>query len=168
MLKPQDVVVALKLAVHEDRRWRFTTLASELGMSASGVLAAVLRADRCGLLIAKTRRVIRPALLEFLVHGVRYVFPAERGRRSRGMPTGPFAEPLVQSVASSDVSPLVWPYARGQDRGESLKPIYVTVPHAAAQDPELYAVLAVVDGIRAGSARVRDVAAGVLGDLLRR
>lgn len=168
MLKSQDILVALKLAAHPDRRWTYELLASEIGMSPSGVLAAVSRADTCGLLQAKSRRVIRSALLEFVVHGVRYVFPAQRGRRSRGMRTGPFAEPLVRSVASSEASPLVWPYARGEDRGESLKPLYVTAPEAAAQDPDLYALLAVVDGIRAGSARVREVAAGVLGDLLRR
>jgi hypothetical protein len=166
VLKPQDILVTLKLAAHADRRWTYDTLASELGMSPSGVFAAVSRADTCGLMQAKGRRVIRAALLEFLVHGVRYVFPAQRGRRSRGMRTGTFADPLVGLIASSDANPLVWPYVHGKDRGESLNPLYATAPLAAAQDPDLYALLAVVDGIRAGSARTREIAANVLRDLL--
>jgi hypothetical protein len=109
-----------------------------------------------------------PALLEFLVHGVRYVFPAERGRRARGMRTGPSVGPLSKHLAASDEVPLVWPYARGEDRGESLKPLYDTVPDAAAKDPELYDLLTVVDGIRVGGARVREVAANVLEELLLR
>lgn len=160
--------MALKLAAHEDRRWTYEALAADLGLSPSGVHAAVDRAGICGLLKPKSRQAIRPALLEFLVHGVRYVFPAVLGRRRRGMPTGPSAEPLVRYLASSETSPLVWPYARGEARGESLMPLYETVPQAAARDPELYALLSVVDGIRVGGARVREVAAGALEELLRR
>jgi len=160
--------VALVLAVHEDQPWTYEALAERLGMSASGVHQAVVRAGTCGLLNRETRSPIRPALLEFLVHGVRYVFPAVLGRRRRGMPTGPSAEPLVRHLASTETSPLVWPHARGDARGESLMPLYRTVPLAAVCDPELYAVLTVIDGIRVGGARVREVAAAVLGELLSR
>lgn len=168
MLKPQDILVTLKLAAHEGEPWTYEALASELGMSAPGVHAAVDRAGTCGLLNPKTRTPLRPALLEFLVHGVRYVFPAELGRRRRGMLTGASAVPLSQHLASTETSPLVWPYARGEARGESLTPLCETVPIAADRDPELYALLTLVDGIRVGGARVREVATGVLTELLRR
>lgn len=107
-----------------------------------------------------------PALLEFLIHGVRYVFPAERGARARGMLTGPSVAPLAEHLAANEEAPLVWPYARGKSRGESLMPLYDTVPKAAATDPALYALLSVVDGLRVGGARVREVAAHVLAGLL--
>lgn len=168
MLKPWDILVALKLAAHKERQWTYEALAADLGLSPSGVHAAVRRAGACGLVNLKTRRPIRPALLEFLVHGVRYVFPAVLGRRRRGMPTGPSAEPLSRYLASTKPNQLVWPYAHGEARGESLMPLHESVPAAAAQDPELYALLSVVDGIRVGGARVRGVAADVLEELLRR
>lgn len=168
MLKPQDVLVALKLAAHEHQRWTYESLAADLGLSPSGIHAAVHRAGACGLLSPKTHEPLRPALLEFLVHGLRYVFPAVVGRRRRGMPTGASAEPLSRYLASTETSPLVWAHARGDARGESLVPLYGTVPAAAARDPELYALLTVVDGIRVGGARVREVAATVLEELLRR
>ena len=39
-------------------------------------------------------RPIVPALEEFLLHGVRYAYPPERGELARGMPTGYAAPPL--------------------------------------------------------------------------
>jgi hypothetical protein len=166
VLRPQDVLVTLTLAAHPERKWTYDMLAQALGMSLSGVHSAVSRASASGLVNPRTRRAVVPALLEFLIHGVRYVFPAERGRRTRGMLTGPSAGPLSERLAASEEAPLVWPHPRGKDRGESLKPLYDTVPEAAAKDPELYTLLTVVDGIRVGGARVREVAALVLKELV--
>lgn len=163
MLRPQDILVVLKLAVHEDEVWTYDGLGAELGLSASGVHAAVARARTCGFL---DPHPIRPALLEFLVHGLRYVFPPVIGRRRRGMPTGASAEPLVRYLASTQSSALVWPDPHGQVRGESLVPLYKTVPMAASIDAELYALLGVVDAIRVGGARVREVAEDVLVEML--
>lgn len=159
--------MALKLVALGDQPWTYESLAADLGMSASGVHAAVARASASGLLHPKTHAPIKPALLELLVHGVRYVFPAVMGRRQRGIPTGPSAAPLVRHLASTEQSPLVWPYARGDARGESIEPLYETVPGAASRDAKLYAMLATVDGLRVGGARVREVSARVLEELLR-
>lgn len=159
--------MALTLAAHPGQEWTYPTLGQALGMSPSVVHAAVSRAGMSGIINLRTRSVIAPALLEFLIHGVRYVFPAERGRRTRGMVTGPSVGPLSKHLAADEEAPLVWPYARGKDRGESLKPLYDTVPEAAEKDPELYALLTVVDSIRVGGARVREVAALVLKEMVR-
>ncbi|MEX2443587.1 MAG: hypothetical protein WD492_08280 [Alkalispirochaeta sp.] len=40
-LKPQDVVVLLKLVALGERRWTYSELAGELGMSASEVHGAI-------------------------------------------------------------------------------------------------------------------------------
>lgn len=168
MLRPQDVLVTLKLAAHPGEEWTYGELGQALGLSPSAAHAAFSRLGASGLVNSRTRGVIVPALLEFLIHGVRYVFPAERGARARGMPTGPSVAPLAEHLAAIEEAPLVWPYARGESRGESLVPLYDTVPKAAATDPALYALLSVVDGLRVGGARVREVAAHVLEGLLRR
>lgn len=165
VLKPQDLVVALKIAALSGELWSYPGLASALGMSASGVHESVHRASRAGLVSAE-RRAVRAALEEFLVHGLKYAFPPERGRATRGMLTAASAPPLVDRLARRDDAPLVWPDPAGTARGESLAPLYPSVPKAASRDPKLYALLAVADALRTGTARERDVAATALRELL--
>ena len=93
MLKPQDVLVAVRLAEVGEADRTFPRLAASLGLSASETHAAVKRAVASGLVDGVTRTVRRTALLEFLVHGLRYVFPAKRSGVTRGVPTS-YAHPL--------------------------------------------------------------------------
>lgn len=169
-LKPQDVVVLLKAAMWPGGAWKFADLARELGMSTSEVHKAIKRASVSQLVALRPDlgrwTVQRRNLLEFLLHGLRYVFPAERGALTRGMPTG-VAAPILQShFGPSAEPPTVWPHAEGTARGQSLEPLYPSVPFAASRDPNLYAALAVADAIRSGRARERAVAAGVMTELL--
>ena len=105
VLKPQDIVVLLKLAVLSDERWSYNTLAVSLGMSTSEVHAAVRRATQAGLMNAAHRRPNRAALEELLVHGVRYVFAAERGGLTRGLPTAHAAPALAGEFVADDELP---------------------------------------------------------------
>jgi predicted nucleotidyltransferase len=78
------------------------------------------------------------------------------------LPTGYAAPPLNRTIVRPGEPPPVWPYADGTVRGYSLAPLYRSVPIAAARDPRLYALLALVDAIRDGGARERDLAANEL------
>lgn len=158
-LKPQDVLVLLRLAAQPGRDWTYPSLAADLAMSASEVHASVRRAARAGLFQQATRSVNRHALLEFLVHAVKYVFPAERGRVTRGIPTSYAAPPLRAHFRASSELPPVWPDPEGTVRGEGLEPLYRSAPKAARADPQLYEWLALVDAVRAGHARERELAA---------
>lgn len=130
MLKPQDVVVALKIASLRGETWTYTSLGSELGMSASGVHESVQRAVEAGLLVDDGRRAVRAALIEFVVHGVKYAFPAKRGALSRGVPTGTSAPPLSERIGARGDIPLVWPDRQGAVRGETIAPLYAAAPQA--------------------------------------
>ena len=161
ILKPQDVVVLLKLVALGDRAWTFQGLAVELSISQSEVHAAVRRAVTARLMTEAASgagRPVRAALLEFLVHGVKYAFAPERGQLTRGVPTGYAAPPLDKVIAGSSEPPPVWPYAEGKVRGYAFAPLYRTVPEAALRDPALYELLALVDAIRDGRARERNLA----------
>ena len=158
MLKPQDALVLLKLVVAAGAVWTYPSLAESLGMSASEVHAAVGRAKRAGLYDEHRRAPNRKALVEFLVHGLRYVFPAERGPLTRGLPTAHAAPPLNEKIQGNGEPPPVWPDAEGTVRGEELRPLYRSVPGAARRDPALYELLALVDAIRSGRARERKLA----------
>lgn len=161
MLKPQDVLVALRLATAPTEDRTFPKLAAALNMSASEVHAAVKRAVASGLVDASTRTVRKAALLEFLVHGLRYVFPPEWKGVTRGVPTSYAAPPLRDRFSVGELPP-VWPHAEGKSRGEALVPLYKSAPDAALRDPELYEWLALVDALRAGRARERKMAADEL------
>lgn len=170
ILKPQDVVVLLKLIALGDQPWTFQRLAVELSISQSEVHAAVKRAVAAKLMSdasSSSGRPLRPQFLEFLVHGVKYSFPSKRGELTRGVPTGYAAPPLNSQIAGSSEPPPVWPYAEGRTRGYALMPLYRTVPEAALRDPALYELLALVDAIRDGRARERSLAEKALEKRLR-
>jgi hypothetical protein len=165
VLKPQDVFVALKIAALGGERWTYPLLAEALGMSLASVHESTRRAMAAGLINARERRAIRPALEEFLVHGLRYAFAPERGRITRGMLTAGAAPVFHGALAAPEV-PLIWPHAAGTVRGESLTPLCPSVPDAASRDEKLYGLLALADALRVGTAREREVAARFLKELL--
>jgi hypothetical protein len=164
VLKPQDLLVTLKIAINEDRRLTFATLAHELSMSASEVYAASQRAEASRLLGREDGQLyaIRPSLQEFVLHGVKYSFPGQTGAVVRGMATSTAAPPLNAHFAQSDLFISVWPDPKGSTRGVSLIPIYPSVPFAARTDPMLYEVLALIDAMRIGGARERELASSEL------
>lgn len=162
VLKPQDVVVLLKLVVLGKDEWTYQRLAVELSISQSEAHAGVRRAVAAGLMNDVTTasgRPIRAALLEFLIHGVKYAYPPERGALTRGVPTGYAAPPLNEIIVASSEPPPVWPDAEGSVRGYAFAPLYPSVPAAAKRDNKLYELLALVDAIRDGRARERELAA---------
>ena len=120
-LRAKDLLVVLKL-VSPDAPREYVPLARELSMSPSEVHASVKRAIAAGL-IGPNKVVNRAGLLEFLVHGVRYAFAAERGRVTRGMPTAHGVPPLSQLVEVGGEAAPVWPDPQGTARGEALSPL---------------------------------------------
>jgi len=174
-LHPQDVVVILKLIAQGDRskRWTYADLGKNLLMSASQVFRSVDRAEAARLLSPPSvpnspgMREDMPLtwmfpnasnLKEFLIHGVKYSFPVERGGPTRGTPTAEAAPPLNQILSQDFPLPPVWPNPAGFLRGIAFSPLHKNVPHAAMLDSKLYELLALVDAIREGRAREREIA----------
>jgi len=158
VLKPQDIVILLKLVAIGGRQWSYSSLANELAMSPSEVHSGIGRATSARLFDPRRRVPILKSLLEFLVHGVKYSFPPERGSLTRGMPTSYAGPPVNSSLTQSDESPPVWPDPEGSVRGYEFSPLYRSVPKAARRDNELYELLTLVDAIRDGRARDRELA----------
>ncbi|PWK47902.1 hypothetical protein [Pleionea mediterranea] len=159
-LKPQDILFLLKLVAIGEKHWAFNSLAVELGMSASEVHAAAQRVLEARLAV-KIDDSIKPNkrnLEEFLLHGIQYVFVPQRGELTRGMPTAHAAEPLASHFINNNEPPPVWPDPHGEQRGESFSPLYKSVTKAAKHDPKLYELLSLVDAIRGGRAREREMA----------
>ena len=95
-------------------------------------------------------------MIEFLEHGLRYVFPAAPGSLTRGIPTA-HSHPFMSHLFPSD-EPYVWPDPEGEVRGSAIDPLYPGVTKAIRIDQNLYKLLALVDVIRVGKVRERKVA----------
>lgn len=164
-LKPQDLLVLLKVAAHPPQRWTYAALGAALSMSASEAHASVKRAVASGLAVAPARgqwSPVRASLLEFVLHGVRYVWPAILGPVKRGVPTAFGAEPLADHVTAAPGESPVWAHPRGTSKGPTLSPLYRTAPQAALTDPALHRLLALLDALRTGRVRERELAAKMM------
>ncbi len=141
-------------------------VASDLGLSPSEVHSAIHRLRGARLVSVKDKPNL-VGLEESLVHGVKYTFPAKRGEVTRGVPTSFAAEPLKSEVTFSNVLIPVWPWRDGEARGVELEPLTESVAGAATRDQKLYELLALVDAIRDGRARERNLTEHDLVNRLR-
>jgi hypothetical protein len=159
-LKPLDVLVLLKLLAYRDETWSYSRISSDIGVVPSQISNSLRRCESSRLLEhGDSPRPYRPHVTEFLIHGVKYCFPAATGSLTRGIPTSYAAPPLSSLLNPTDDPPPVWPYSHGEVRGIGLTPIHRAAPEAALRDGKLYQLLALVDAIRTGRARERELAA---------
>ena len=71
ILKPQDIVILLKLIVWDKMNWSYAQLSKELFMSVSEVHAGLKRASIARLFDVQRKVPLKKALEEFLVHGIK-------------------------------------------------------------------------------------------------
>jgi len=169
LLRPQDLVVLLRLSLQQGTPPTYAVLGGELGLTASEVHAGLERATLAQLArkdSAGKASVVREALRMFVQHGARYAFPATRGEMTRGMPTGYAAPPLKDRIVQPNEPPPVWPHKAGSVRGAAFYPLYPTVPDAAARNSALYELLVLFDAVRGGSPRERAIAMQMLDEHL--
>jgi hypothetical protein len=168
VIGPGDIFVVVGVLTGGDARPSLRSLAADLCVDHTLVYRALKRAGDVGLYTPQSGRVHRPNFEELVVHAGRFVAPARLGEVVPGIPAAWAAKPLAARIASgADELPPVWPDPRGRVRGQALKPLHVAAPEAAARAPRLAQMLALVDALRAGDARVRAVAADLLHDGLR-
>ena len=114
ILKPQDIVIMLKLLVRNGSEWSYPALSYELSMSASEVHAGVKRAVAAQLMDMHRKIPVKRNLLEFLIHGVKYAYPPDRGGITRGIATSYAAQPLKELITQPDEPPPVCPTRKGK------------------------------------------------------
>jgi biotin operon repressor len=182
-MKSQDLVVLLKLVslqeqegqfdpgqpqagFHSDDPYSVRSLEALLGISKTEINASIKRSLSSGLAIkdrdSGRANPNRRNLNNFIVHGMKFVFPAKPGAMTRGIPTA-FAAPMLKGLLVSGGEYIyVWPFAGGSDMGQSVTPLFRSVPEAVQKDDGLYEYLSLVDAIRLGNQRE----AGLAGDRL--
>jgi predicted transcriptional regulator len=155
-MRPHDIVILLKIAAKKGSDWYMKDLSYELDISASEISESINRSMIAGLIASNKKRLMTFALLDFLEHGIRYVYPQRPGALVRGIPTAHAAAPLNSMISSNE--PYVWPYAKGTVRGQAIEPLHPNVPKAALKDPVFYELVALCDGLRVGKAREKALA----------
>ena len=169
MLKSQDSVVLMKLLANPSENWSQRELAQLLLMSPAEINKSVKRLVYANLLRQDKTKIpslipIKAAAKEYLIHGIKYSFPVKLGEYTPGIATG-VAAPILKDkiILGSDPIP-VWPYGKGDVKGLALKPLYPTVPQAIKEHPDnaFYDLLVLVDAIRQGRARERQLAIDIL------
>jgi len=158
ILKPQDVFIIIKLVAISHDQWSYASLASDLYISTSEAHAGIKRAINAHLLDPQGKHPLRNSLEEFLIHGVKYAFPPDHGGLTRGIATGYAGPPLKNMITQPAELPPVWPDPEGDTRGYEFSPLYKSVPKAVKKDNNLYELLTLVDAIRDGRARERELA----------
>jgi hypothetical protein len=155
-LKPQDVALLVKLLSLKEAQWRQTDIAAALGLSQGEIAKALSRLAKAKLI--QDKRVNRTAALEFILHAIKYVFPAEIGPLVAGVPTG-ISSPMHQKmVVQHDEDPYVWPSVNGSMRGQMIKPFYPYLADAALKDLKFYGIMSAIEILRVGRARERRLA----------
>lgn len=165
-MRPQDIVVLLKIIALGHYNWYNSDLAQSLKISPSEISEVLNRCRIAGLIDSSKRKVNINSLKDFLVYGLKYVFPVEPGAIVRGVPTAHSASPVNNYVAGGKDA-YVWSYAKGSLRGQAIEPLYKTLPQIAGEDVLFYELLTIVDTIRIGRVREFKIAVEELEKRLR-
>jgi hypothetical protein len=163
-MRPQDIVILLKIVVLGNKEWQFQDLARSLYISSAEVSESLNRSSFSGLIDTNRKKVAKIAFTEFLKYGLPYVFPQTPGPLSRGMATSHGHSLLKKHIVSS--STYVWPDFEGKDYGQAIEPLYPNQVKAAKEDEKLYEALAMLDAIRVGKVREKKFAFDYFSNLL--
>jgi tetratricopeptide (TPR) repeat protein len=166
-LQAVDLLVILELAALGRPPTPVRLVAERIGLPESAVALSFHRLEAMRLLRqeGEYRRINKLALRQCLEHAVRWIAPAEVGGAELGLLTAHSAQPLASRLIGDD-DPVVIPLPHGPARGRAVTPLHPLAPGAAARDPKLHTLLALVDAFRIGGAREREVAAKELGACL--
>lgn len=156
-MRPQDMVVLLKIIALGHDEWYNSDLAHSLKISPSEISEVLNRCKIAGLIDSKKRKVNLNSLGEFLIYGLRYVFPVQPGGIVKGIPTAHSASPIKEHISSGSVV-YVWSSAKGTHRGQSIEPLFKSIPQIVQEDKLFYELLVIADTLRAGKAREINIA----------
>lgn len=155
-MRPQDIVILLKIISKGNTPWRHQDLSNELFISQSEISESLNRNQFAGLIGGDKKKVHRQSLLNFIEYGLRYVYPAKPGSMVNGIYTA-HSHPFMQQQFKSEIN-YVWPAERGPVRGLSIEPLYKEVVKAVILDENLYKMLALIDVVRVGRMRELQIA----------
>lgn len=163
-MKSQDIAILLYIAIYCDKEYKVKKLSESLKISLSEISESLNR-SRIAKLISSNKKVYRNALYDFIINGLKYVFPIEPGAVVRGIATSHSASPLNDLIVSNNEH-YVWNDINGNMKGMQVKPLYEKITEVYQDHNELYEALTLVDAIRIGRVREQNIARDLLKKIL--
>jgi hypothetical protein len=151
MLKAQDITILVKIIALENKEWSINDLSSSLSISQSEVSKALSRLAFSGLIDETKKSPAKNSLFDVIVNSIMFLFPVRPGQVLKGIPTAHSVAPLSKKIRSS--VNYIWPDPNGTMRGESIEPLYKTVPKIVGEDKKFYEMMALIDALRVGKSR---------------
>lgn len=149
-LKPQDVIILAQIILKENKNeyWRMCDIAYLLDISQSEICRSLQRLQLCNLFDSEKRKPNTEGFLEFIEHGLKYVFPALVGKIEFGLHTACDIE-TEETLKEQQGENLVWPNKNNEEaRGETLVPLYKSLSRSEFISKELKRILILIDSIR--------------------
>jgi hypothetical protein len=158
--------VLLKLISSGEPGTPVRDIASSIGSVSKSAVDVSLQRLKAHALIregSSGRQINRLAARDLFEKAVQWIAPAVVGPYELGLATAYAAHPLADKLRSDeDEDPVVMPVAEGPCRGRAVTPIHRAAPGAAKRDEKLHELLSIVDALRIGRARDREVAVSEL------
>ena len=164
-MRPHDIPILVKVFITQEKPWLIKDLATSLYISQSEVSESLHRSMYAGLIDEHKQRIYTQGFYEFIIYGLRYVFPQKPGHMARGIPTA-HSHPALESKFVSKTK-YVWPHPDGEDVGFAIEPFYLKQSKAILEDEQLYFIMSLIEMIRVGKAREVNYARTQLMKLFR-
>lgn len=163
-MRPQDVAILLKIIALGNQPWQLLGLSNSLKISISEISESLNRSSLANLIDSRKKNINRQNLMEFLEHGVRYVFPQRPGAMIKGIPTA-HSHPFMKNSFISEIN-YAWPHVKGKVMGLMIEPFYPKQVETVLEDEVYYKLLALVDVIRVGKVREIKIAISELRKII--
>ena len=150
-MRPQDIAVLMKIVSMGDQPWQLSTLSNELSISISEISESLNRSRIAKLIDYEKKKINRQNLMEFLEHGIKYVFPQQLGSMVRGIPTA-HSHPFLKEQIVSELN-YVWPDSKGETIGIAIEPLYPKQIHAVKDYPVFYKLMSLIYVLLVGKVR---------------
>lgn len=150
-MRPHDIAVLVKVYTCHEQHCYVKDMAYEMEISQSEFSESLNRSWYAGLLDDRKQKVMINNFYEFLVYGMRFVFPQRPGELTRGVPTA-HSHPELRKMFLTDIK-YVWPDPEGKEIGFLIEPFYSKQSKAVQKDPELYRILSLIEILRVGKTR---------------
>lgn len=159
-MRPQDLVILIKIALNKEGNLQIKDLAKDLYISPSEVSKSLKRSEFAGLYLPTQKKVMRQALMEIIQYAVKYIYPTIPGYMTNGIPTA-ISHPYMTAKFEPNIK-YVWQDNNAMERGLAVTPLYDGAINAAKHDEDLYLVLALIDVLRIGKNREKDISIQML------
>lgn len=165
IIKPQDVVILGKIL--SEKVWPSQKeIGDSLKISQAEISHALKTLDQIGLINLSTKKINQLAVIEFITHALKFIYPIEKKGTGRGILIGPSSLTFKGKVQPDEYN-YIWPDPNGESKGIIVTPLIPELSSCVKENEKLFTYLNVIEIFRGlGGVRYRQEAQKILKDIL--